>query len=67
MRPLACAMLGEALQRLERFHASVYDANPAQVQLGPQGVTVEWGVARGRPGALVDETAIASWCNWPVT
>ncbi len=57
---LACATLGEALQRLERFHASVYDANPAQVQLGPQGVTVEWGVARGRPGALVDETAIAS-------
>lgn len=51
---LACATLGEALQRLERFHASVYDANPAQVQLGPQGVTVEWGVARGRPGALVD-------------
>ena len=57
---LACATLGEALQRLERFHASVYDANPAEVRSGPDGVAVEWGVARGRPGALVGETAIAS-------
>ncbi len=57
---LACGNLAEALQRLERFHASVYDANPASVHHGPDGVSIEWGVARGRPGALVDETAIAS-------
>lgn len=57
---LACGSLAEALQRLERFHASVYDANPAQVTVEPDGVCIEWGVARGRPGALVDETAIAS-------
>jgi len=57
---LACGTLGEALQRLERHHRSVYDVNPARVQALPQGLSIEWGVERGRPGALVDETAIAS-------
>lgn len=57
---LACSNLAEALQRMERYHASVYDANPARVEVRPDGVVVEWGVERGRPGALVDETAIAS-------
>ncbi|WP_374255438.1 AraC family transcriptional regulator [Aquabacterium sp.] len=57
---LACGHLLEALQRLERYHASVYDANLATVSMDPNGVSVEWGVDRGRPGALVDETAIAS-------
>lgn len=57
---LACRNLLEALQRLERFHASVYDANPARVTPLPEGLAVAWGVERGRPGALVDETAIAA-------
>ncbi len=57
---LACDTLMSALQRLERFHASVYDVNPAEVSIGEAGVVIEWGVKRGRPGALVDETAIAS-------
>lgn len=57
---LACANLGEALQRLERFHASVYDANPAHLSALGDAVCIEWGVARGRPGALVDETGLAS-------
>lgn len=73
---LACATLGQALQRLERYQVSVYDVNPATVWPQPDGgVAVEWGVARGRPGALVDETAIASLVqlardmtgqHWPV-
>ncbi len=57
---LACANLGEALQRLERFHASVYDANPGRVVLQEDSVCLEWGVERGRPGPLVDETGVAS-------
>lgn len=57
---LACGHLGQALQRMERYHASVYDANPAQIHLQDDQVCIEWGVARGRPGPLVDETAIAS-------
>lgn len=57
---LACSTLGDALQRLERYHVSVYDVNPAQVHVAPDGLVIEWGVERGRPGALVDETAIAA-------
>lgn len=57
---LACSTLAEALQRLERHHRAIYDVNPAQVRPVPEGLAIEWGVARGRPGALVDETAIAS-------
>ncbi|HIV72641.1 MAG TPA: AraC family transcriptional regulator [Candidatus Aquabacterium excrementipullorum] len=57
---LACATLGEALLRLERYHASVYDVNPAVIRHLSDGISIEWGVSRGKPGALVDETAIAS-------
>lgn len=57
---LACKTLGEALQRLERYHRSVYDANVAQVRPCAEGISIEWGVERGRPGPLVDETAIAA-------
>ena len=57
---LASGTLAEALQRLERYHRSVYDANVAQVHPVSEGLCIEWGVERGRPGALVDETAIAA-------
>ena len=57
---LACNTLADALQRLERYHRSVYDVNIAQVRPSADGISIEWGVERGRPGALVDETAIAS-------
>ncbi|WP_271009880.1 AraC family transcriptional regulator [Paucibacter sp. B51] len=57
---LACGTLAQALQRLERHHRSVYDVNQAQVELGPDGLHIVWGVERGRPGPLVDETALAA-------
>ncbi|MDE2078540.1 MAG: AraC family transcriptional regulator [Burkholderiales bacterium] len=57
---LACETLADALLRLERYHASVYDANLAELHVTEHGVCVEWGVSRGKPGALVDETGIAS-------
>ncbi len=57
---LACGTLAEALQRLERHHRAVYDVNVAQLRPCEQGLSIEWGVERGRPGALVDETAISS-------
>ncbi|MDR7271229.1 AraC-like DNA-binding protein [Pelomonas saccharophila] len=57
---LASGTLAEALMRLERYHRSVYDANVAQVHPVSEGLCIEWGVERGRPGALVDETAIAA-------
>ncbi len=57
---LACGTLGDALARLERYHRSVYDVNLATVRPSAQGLCIEWGVERGRPGALVDETALAA-------
>jgi AraC-like DNA-binding protein len=57
---LASGTLIEAMRRLERYHRSVYDANVAQVYPCAEGLCIEWGVERGRPGALVDETAIAA-------
>lgn len=57
---LASGNLAEALQRLERHHRSVYDVNLAQVRPCAEGLCIEWGVERGRPGALVDETALAA-------
>lgn len=73
---LACETLADALLRLERYHASVYDANLAQLHVAANGVCIEWGVSRGKPGALVDETGIASLVQlarditgryWPIT
>lgn len=57
---LASSTLAEALQRLERHHRAIYDVNLAQVRSCAEGLCIEWGVERGRPGALVDETAIAA-------
>jgi AraC-like DNA-binding protein len=57
---LACSTLAEALQRLERHHRAIYDVNLAHVRPCAEGLCIEWGVERGRPGALVDETAIAA-------
>lgn len=57
---LASSTLAEALQRLERHHRAIYDVNLAQVRPCAEGLCIEWGVERGRPGALVDETAIAA-------
>lgn len=57
---LACATLGEALQRLERYHALVYDANPAQLHVEGPKMVLEWGTSLGRPGQLVDETGLGA-------
>lgn len=55
-----CGTLGEALARLERYHRLVYDVNPARVATVGDSLEVRWGVERGRPGALVDETGVAA-------
>lgn len=57
---LACATLGEALKRLERYHALVYDVNPARLRSEGDVLLIEWGIACGCPGQLVDETGLAA-------
>jgi len=57
---LCCATLAEALARLADYERLVYDVNRVQVTLDGNGAQLEWGDERGRPGALVDECAIAA-------
>lgn len=57
---LACGTLGAALQRLYRYQRLVYDVSPLRLHAGGQDITLEWGTEHGRPGRLVDETAITA-------
>lgn len=57
---LACGTVGGALQRLQQYHQLIYDVNPMQTRLQAEGLCLAWGHEMGRPGALVDETAIAA-------
>lgn len=55
---LACANLGRALSHWERFQSLAYDVNPMRLQQHGSYLDLVWGTEQGRPGALVDETAI---------
>lgn len=57
---LACSHLGAALDRMQRYQRLIYDVNPLQLKQQGGKVTLAWGVARGRPGRLVDECAITA-------
>ncbi len=57
---LACGSVAGALQRMERYHRLIYDVNPMQLQHTGDHVDLCWSAENGRPGALVDETAIAA-------
>jgi len=72
---LACASLGEALQRTERYASLVYDVNPLRLVVEGASLVIRWGTENGKPGQLVDETGIASMVqlardmtgqSWPV-
>lgn len=60
---LACQNLGEALSRFANYHRLAYDANDMQVETILTGshpqLKISWGVSLGKPGQLVDESAIA--------
>ncbi|MBA4286475.1 MAG: AraC family transcriptional regulator [Xanthomonadaceae bacterium] len=57
---LCCTTLAEALARLADYERLVYDVNRVQVTMGTDGVQLEWGDERGRPGQRVDACAIAA-------
>lgn len=57
---LACPDLGAALQKMATYERLIYDVNPLIQKPGPGHLSLRWGVARGRPGPLVDETALAA-------
>lgn len=55
---LACANLGRALAHWQRFQSLAYDVNPMRLEQDDCFIDLIWGTENGRPGALVDETAI---------
>jgi len=57
---LACDNLGAALMRIQRYHRLVHDINPIAHTVDGDQLTLRWGVAHGKPGALFDEAGIAS-------
>lgn len=60
---LSCQNLGEALQRFERYHRLAYDCNDMHIDIHNQLVEIRWGISAGKPGQLVDETAIGLFKN----
>ena len=60
---LSCQNLGEALTRFERYHRLAYDCNDLQIQLQENNIEISWGIDAGKPGQLIDETAIALFIN----
>lgn len=57
---LACENLGAALMRIQRYHRLLHDINPIQHHIEGDSMVLQWGVARGKPGALFDETGITA-------
>ncbi|MEX2476769.1 AraC family transcriptional regulator [Marinobacter sp.] len=57
---MASQNLGEALSRLDRYQRLVYDVTPMEIRASGDGVELVWGAEHGRPGPLVDETAITA-------
>jgi AraC-like DNA-binding protein len=57
---LHCQHLAAALARMERYHRLIYDVNPVHWRVEGADALVEWGIERGRPGQLVDETGLAA-------
>lgn len=57
---LASRNLQEALRRLDRYQRLVYDVTPMTWRDGVGYVDLAWDDKHGRPGPLVDETAITA-------
>ncbi len=56
----SCDNLGQALIRVERYHRLVHDINPIAHRMVGEHIELCWGVTRGKPGALFDETGITA-------
>ena len=61
---LSCSTVGEALLRYARYQRLVYDGNPGSVIADGDAIEIRWGIERGTPGQLVDETAISLFISY---
>lgn len=55
---MASQNLGEAMERLQRYQRLIYDVTPLEVRASGSSIELVWDAEHGRPGPLVDETAI---------
>lgn len=55
---MASQNLGQALERLHRYQRLIYDVTPLEVRTRGSAIELVWDAEHGRPGPLVDETAI---------
>ncbi len=61
---LSCHTAAEAPMRYARYQRLVYDGNPGSMIADGDALEMQWGVERGAPGQLVDETAIALFTTY---
>jgi AraC-like DNA-binding protein len=54
----SCENLGAALLRIQRYHRLLHDINPIAHHTDGDRLVLQWGVSRGKPGALFDEAGI---------
>lgn len=57
---MASQNLGEAMARLHRYQRLIYDVTPLEVRASGSAIELVWDAEHGRPGPLVDETAITA-------
>lgn len=53
---LACANLGAALERFEKYQRLIFDVIPVKINIGSEYVDLSWDIEEYQTGELVDET-----------
>lgn len=61
---MASRNLGEAMTRFHRYQRLIYDVTPLNVRQDKGGMELVWDAEHGRPGPLVDETAVTALVNF---
>jgi len=61
---MASENLGEAIAHFHRYQRLIYDVTPLIVRQDEQAMELVWDADHGRPGPLVDETAVTALVNF---
>ena len=57
---LSCENLGAAMLRIQRYHRLLHDINPIHYEVEGDSLALQWGLSKGRPGALFDEMGVSA-------
>ncbi|QBM19137.1 hypothetical protein MARI_32800 [Marinobacter sp. JH2] len=61
---MASQNLGEAIAHFHRYQRLIYDVTPLIVRQDEDAMELVWDAEHGRPGPLVDETAVTALVNF---